>query len=123
MTEPTASEPSMDEILASIRRIISEDDAPGEAAQPDDSEWRPPVAAELAELPGQEAHAGPDLNEDILELTQPADHQAAETHGDVDAYARHEPHAPSPPMVEPEPVHAPILATASPQPFAPSAPV
>ncbi len=32
MTEPTASEPSMDEILASIRRIISEDDAPGAVA-------------------------------------------------------------------------------------------
>src|SRR4051812_26575465 len=29
MTEPTPNEPSMEEILASIRRIISEDTAPG----------------------------------------------------------------------------------------------
>ena len=34
MTDPTAQEPTMEEILASIRRIISEDDAPAEAAAP-----------------------------------------------------------------------------------------
>jgi cell pole-organizing protein PopZ len=32
MTDQTAQEPTMEEILASIRRIISEDDAPAEAA-------------------------------------------------------------------------------------------
>ena len=30
MTDTTAQEPTMEEILASIRRIISEDDAPAE---------------------------------------------------------------------------------------------
>ncbi len=32
MTEQAAQEPTMEEILASIRRIISEDDAPAETA-------------------------------------------------------------------------------------------
>ena len=32
MTDQTAQEPTMEEILASIRRIISEDDAPAETA-------------------------------------------------------------------------------------------
>ena len=32
MSEQTAQEPTMEEILASIRRIISEDDAPAETA-------------------------------------------------------------------------------------------
>ena len=36
MTDQSAPEPTMEEILASIRRIISEDDAPAET---------PPVAA------------------------------------------------------------------------------
>ena len=34
MTDQSAQEPTMEEILASIRRIISEDDAPAEAAAP-----------------------------------------------------------------------------------------
>ncbi|HEY4586250.1 MAG TPA: DUF2497 domain-containing protein, partial [Brevundimonas sp.] len=32
MTDQSAQEPTMEEILASIRRIISEDDAPAETA-------------------------------------------------------------------------------------------
>ncbi|HYE43088.1 MAG TPA: DUF2497 domain-containing protein, partial [Caulobacteraceae bacterium] len=34
MSEQTAQEPTMEEILASIRRIISEDDAPAAEAAP-----------------------------------------------------------------------------------------
>ena len=34
MTDTTAQEPTMEEILASIRRIISEDDAPAAEAAP-----------------------------------------------------------------------------------------
>jgi cell pole-organizing protein PopZ len=33
MSEQTAQEPTMEEILASIRRIISEDDAPAAAGE------------------------------------------------------------------------------------------
>jgi uncharacterized protein len=55
MTEPTAAEPSMEEILASIRKIITEDDGPA-----------PTVAAEPAEAPA----APPEP--DVLVLTERA---------------------------------------------------
>ena len=35
MSEQTSQEPTMEEILASIRRIISEDDAPADASATD----------------------------------------------------------------------------------------
>jgi cell pole-organizing protein PopZ len=58
MSEPNSQEPTMEEILASIRRIISEDDAPvtPEAA-----------VAETAHSP---------VEEDILELTDRLDGRA-----------------------------------------------
>ena len=49
MTDQTAQEPTMEEILASIRRIISEDDAPAESAA------APEPVAELAPEPVVEA--------------------------------------------------------------------
>ena len=52
MSEQTAQEPTMEEILASIRRIISEDDAPAAEAAPE----LPPVPVEPED-------------EDVLELT------------------------------------------------------
>ena len=53
MSDQTAPEPTMEEILASIRRIISEDDAPkGDVAQ---------------------ASAAADEDDDVLELTERAD--------------------------------------------------
>ena len=51
MTDQTAQEPTMEEILASIRRIISEDDAPAEtapAAAAPEPEAEPEPAAEYA---------------------------------------------------------------------------
>lgn len=56
MPEQTAPEPSMDEILASIRRIISEDDAPVGATT---------------------AAGGPRSNADVLELTDKVPSAAA----------------------------------------------
>jgi uncharacterized protein len=55
MSDTQAQEPTMEEILASIRRIISEDDAPAAAA----------------EGQGASAPATPDTGDDVLELTQP----------------------------------------------------
>jgi uncharacterized protein len=67
----------MEEILASIRRIISEDDPPAEAAAAPEPEPEPEAAAEpepplLADEP----------EDDVLELTE-----RVETHGDLDVYA------------------------------------
>ena len=77
MSEQAAQEPTMEEILASIRRIISEDDAPaeGEAA----AEAAPAAAPEAPEaLPDLEIPAAAELpslgtDEDVLELTDRLD--------------------------------------------------
>ena len=72
MSETNAPEPTMEEILASIRRIISEDDAPApavaEAATSPGDPPHPPVmsAPEPAPEPPAAAAAEP---EDVLELT------------------------------------------------------
>ena len=73
----TNQEPTMEEILASIRRIISEDDAPAEgeapaeagpaAAAPGAPEPLPDLDIPSAELPSL------DLGEDVLELTDRLD--------------------------------------------------
>ncbi len=103
MSDPTAPEPTMEEILASIRRIISEDDAP--AADP-------VAAADAAPAGGGEPHE-PEPHEDVLELTQVAPEPppaprapapvAAETVGDLDVFDAPEP-APPPPPRRPAPV-------------------
>lgn len=86
----------MEEILASIRRIISEDDAPAsEEAKPGDPAPEPAAEAEPESAPEPEAPA-----EEVLELTERVE---AETHGDLDVY--------TPPAQEPEPV-----ATVAPEP-------
>jgi cell pole-organizing protein PopZ len=63
MTDTSAQEPTMEEILASIRRIISEDDAPvaEPAAAPE-----PPAAVAPEPAPAPEP-----VMEDILDLTEP----------------------------------------------------
>ncbi|WP_439478105.1 DUF2497 domain-containing protein [Brevundimonas sp.] len=97
MTDQTAQEPTMEEILASIRRIISEDDAPAETA--------PAAAASAEAAPAQEAAPEPEpepvvssalmdetpsmeephaSEEDVLELTDAYEAPAAETIGDLD---------------------------------------
>lgn len=98
MTDQTAQEPTMEEILASIRRIISEDDAPAETA-----------AAAPAPTPVEESPALMDETpsvevapeDDVLELTDRYDSPAAETIGDLDV-------APAEPAYEPEPEPEPF---------------
>jgi cell pole-organizing protein PopZ len=100
MSDQTAQEPTMEEILASIRRIISEDDAPASGARPPSAEE--PEAADasagfdLPDLSDEPAAA----EDDVLELTE-----RVETHGDIDAYIPEpEPELqPSLPPLEPEP--------------------
>jgi len=118
MSEQSSTEPTMEEILASIRRIISEDEAPTEAGpaipESEPVAARPPpeaprAVAENVAAPISDDRAAsseytpsfehepqadlPDLDEDDdgdLELTQ-----RVETHGDLDVLA--------PALPEPEP--------------------
>ena len=83
----------MEEILASIRRIISEDDAPGGAAAEAEEEPAAHVAEEHIPIPPAEEE--PVHHDDgALELTD-----RVESHGDLDVYA-------SEPEPEPEPASA-----------------
>ena len=81
MTDQTAQEPTMEEILASIRRIISEDDAPAEtaAAAPE-----PVVEAAPEPKPVFEAAEPAPVEDEVLELTEPYEAPAAESIGDLD---------------------------------------
>jgi hypothetical protein len=98
MSEQTSQEPTMEEILASIRRIISEDDAPpaeGEEAAPAEEpvaaaavepEPQPqpeaePAAAEPEPVAAAEPAPAPPVEEEALELTE-----KVETHGDLDVF-------------------------------------
>jgi hypothetical protein len=92
----------MEEILASIRRIISEDDAPEEAQAT--AEPEPEVAAEPEPEPFM-AEPEPEVieeaeEEDILELTEMAAAPAASL-GDLDIYE-------APKAVEPKPAPKPV---------------
>ena len=86
MTDQTAQEPTMEEILASIRRIISEDDAPAETAaapvEPAPAPEPEPAPAPVAfEAPAPEPEP---VEEDVLELTETYEAPAAESIGDLD---------------------------------------
>jgi len=93
----------MEEILASIRRIISEDDAPAaeaEAAPAPEHEPEPEPVEALAE-PVPEAK--PEPVEDVLELTQRVEPPPAETVGDLDVYTSKAEPEPAPvPQAKPE---------------------
>jgi cell pole-organizing protein PopZ len=118
MTDQTAQEPTMEEILASIRRIISEDDAPAETAEAaapaqsgaeSDPDPQPePVGPEaeeesvspalMDETPSTEEPAASE--EDVLELTDTYEAPAAaESIGDLDV-------SPAAEDVDPFPVEA-----------------
>ena len=107
MAEQSAHEPTMEEILASIRRIISEDDAPADegaeaAAEPEADAF---AAAEAEPVVGQEAE-----EEDVLELTQPFEPaQGTVSIGDIDAY---EPEAAPAPAPAPKPAPKPAAPSA-----------
>lgn len=94
MTDQNAQEPTMEEILASIRRIISEDDAPADtapapqAAEPE-PQPEPVVAAfetpvEPEPAPEFAVEAEPAVEDDVLELTDRYEPPVAETIGDLD---------------------------------------
>jgi cell pole-organizing protein PopZ len=93
MSEQTAQEPTMEEILASIRRIISEDEAP--AAQPAAAPAEEPAAQDADDFTPELDAGTSSADEDVLELTE-----RVETHGDIDAYI---------PEPEPEPELEPIF--------------
>jgi hypothetical protein len=104
----------MEEILASIRRIISEDDAPADAVSESEPEEESAPAA-----PEPVAAAEPEPEEEVLDLVDPlpAAPPPAETHGDLDVFTA--PAAAPEPAFEPEPepvftpAPAPKLAPAS----------
>jgi cell pole-organizing protein PopZ len=102
MSDTPAQEPTMEEILASIRRIISEDDAPADKAEaplpiPEPMEDLPPLAA------------APE--DDVLELTERVDAPAeTESIGDLDIYT------PPGPAPEPEPEPLPVFQAPAPEP-------
>jgi cell pole-organizing protein PopZ len=117
-------EPTMEEILASIRRIISEDDAPAAEAAPAAALPTPEPAAEAPPPPPEpepvaaapepepvpqpepaavEAQIEDEEEEEILELTERV--AAPETHGDLDVYSN-VPETPRAPPPAPEPAMA-----------------
>eukprot|EP01042_Synura_sphagnicola_P034558 gene34558-44325_t len=95
MADQTSHEPTMEEILASIRRIISEDDAPEDAAAEPAAEEADDSAVTAAAEPASEAE-----DDDVLDLTETVDAPTASVSiGDIDAFD-----------VEPEPEPAPAPA-------------
>ncbi|MGV9007190.1 MAG: DUF2497 domain-containing protein [Brevundimonas sp.] len=104
MTDQTAQEPTMEEILASIRRIISEDDAPAETAQAAEPAPEPEDAPVEAAAPEPEPAPEPAAeDDDLLELTEPYEAPAAEIIGDLDV-AEPDPFPAPTPAPAPEPV-------------------
>lgn len=120
MSDQTAQEPTMEEILASIRRIISEDDAPAQQAEtaaapapePEPQPEPEPSPAMMDESPSVQ-------DDDVLELTQryeePAPAPVAETVGDIEAAPRWDPPAAEPeaPFVAPTPTNQTAAAAPS----------
>lgn len=111
MTDTTAQEPTMEEILASIRRIISEDDAPAAEAPPAAPEAEPEPAIAPGPVMAAEPTAEPEpsaTDEEVLELTERYEAPVVESIGDLDVSAAEEPEPepfPTAFQPEPEPVH------------------
>jgi cell pole-organizing protein PopZ len=106
MSDQSSQEPTMEEILASIRRIISEDDAPAAEAEPEAEPVEEPAPAAAA----AQAEPEPEAEEEVLDLVDPIPSSSppppAETHGDLDVFT-------APPAAvepEPEPVFTPAPA-------------
>lgn len=97
MSEQIAQEPTMEEILASIRRIISEDEAP--AASPAEAA---PAPHEVEETHA-EAFPAAEEEEDVLELNQP--YEPEPVHHAMDDIE-------TAPRFEPEPQPAPAAYAA-----------
>ncbi len=129
MSEQPSQEPTMEEILASIRRIISEDestpeaveDAPPEVAAATVPEPQPePAPLPMAAPPAPEPEPSPqpvakveplppavlvEEEDDDLELTQ-----KVETHGDLDVFDAEPEIAPPPPAAAASLVSAQVAA-------------
>lgn len=116
MSEQTAQEPTMEEILASIRRIISEDEAPAEQAAPAPAPAAHAVSpAMMDETPSHISEVAYEADDEVLELTQryeepapvpepaPAPVRAFETVGDIEAAPREAPAPSSAPAPAPAP--------------------
>lgn len=108
MSDQTSQEPTMEEILASIRRIISEDEPGGEGAAAE-AEPEETATESAAEIPIPESEPEPE-DDGVLELTERVD-----TVGDIDVYAASneadaapEPLAAFEAEAEPEPELAPV---------------
>ena len=97
----------MEEILASIRRIISEDETPAAAPEA-------PAAVHAAE-PDPEPEAAPvaSVEDDVLELTDRLEEPVAtlETHGDLEVFPAATPAPAPPPAPEPAPLHEETLVS------------
>ncbi len=96
MAEQSAHEPTMEEILASIRRIISEDDAPEDGAAAKAAPEPEPEPADVDFDAAPVAEEEPD--EDVLELTETYEAPKSVSIGDIDAFEME---------AEPEPAPAP----------------
>ncbi len=113
MTDTNAQEPTMEEILASIRRIISEDDAPAAEATPAAAEpetVEPEAEPEAAEPSPESSDASPALmdttpsmqeaqpaeDEEIFDLTDRYEAPNTESIGDLDVHAPAEASEPEP---------------------------
>lgn len=132
MSEQAAQEPTMEEILASIRRIISEDDAPAEGQAPA-AEAAPEPAPELAAAPAPAAPVeveSPVLmdetpsveaaDDEVLELTEKFEEPAPlQSIGDLDVAPRFEA-PPEPVAAAPEPAPASSFTAAPTPSFTPT---
>jgi uncharacterized protein len=103
-----AAEPSMEEILASIRRIIADDSGAQGRATP--RVVSPSASVDMQSHPGNPLPEPSPPENDILELTQPVDAPAAFTAvGGLDiAFREEEPRAPEPRMAPPPPMPQPM---------------
>lgn len=110
-----AAEPSMEEILASIRRIIADDSGAQGRASP--RVVSPSASVDMQSHPGVPLPEPSPPENDILELTQPVDAPAAFTAvGGLDiTFREEEPRAPEPRMAPPPP-QAPPMQQSAPQP-------
>lgn len=106
MAEQSAHEPTMEEILASIRRIISEDDAPEDAA----AKTAPAVEAEPEPVAAAFEADEDAEDDDVLELTETYEAPSSVSIGDIEAYEPEEAFE-----AEPEPEPAPVPKAAKPK--------
>ena len=134
MSEQTSQEPTMEEILAYIRRIISEAEAPADAPKPEDAAEPEPVAAAPAEPePPAIAPSAPQpqaeplhttSDHDVLDLTPDMAAPAnAETIGDLDVYTPEPAAEPAPTRPAAAPTAPPVMAEMAAAPVADNEPL